>query len=123
MISHEGRRGARTRVYRHPDSSRRSHSTERRLLKGMELPRFVQIEQRFPNRAISDIPGRIRQELSQADFTSRLKPGSRLAIGVGSRGISNIATIVKSVVDFWKERGVQPFLFPAMGSHGAATAE
>ncbi len=93
------------------------------MLKGMELPRFVQIELRFPNRAISDIPGRIRQELSQADFTGRLKPGSRLAIGVGSRGISNIATIVKSVVDFWKERGVQPFLFPAMGSHGAATAE
>ena len=93
------------------------------MLKSMELPRFVQIEQRFPNRAISDISGRIRQELSQADFTARLRPGSRLAIGVGSRGISNIATIVKSVVDFWKERGVQPFLFPAMGSHGAATAE
>jgi hypothetical protein len=96
---------------------------QRRMLKSMELPRFVQIEQRFPNRAISDISGRIRQELSQADFTARVKPGSRLAIGVGSRGISNIATIVKSVVDFWKERGVQPFLFPAMGSHGAATAE
>jgi hypothetical protein len=89
----------------------------------MDLPRFVQIEQRFPNRAISDIPGRIKHELAQADFTQRLKPGTRLAIGVGSRGISNIAMIVKSVVEFWKERGVQPFLFPAMGSHGAATAE
>jgi hypothetical protein len=89
----------------------------------MDLPRFVQIEQRFPNRAIPDIPGHIRRELSQADFTQRLKPGSRLAIGVGSRGISNISAIVKAVVDFWKERGVQPFLFPAMGSHGAATAE
>ena len=89
----------------------------------MILPRFVQIEQRYPDRSISDIPKRIRQELSQADFVSRVPAGSRLAIGVGSRGISNIATIVKSVVDFWKERGVQPFLFPAMGSHGAATAE
>jgi hypothetical protein len=83
----------------------------------------VQIEQRFPNRAISDIPGRIREELGGSRVASSIKPGARLAIGVGSRGISNIATIVRAVVDFWKERGVRPFLFPAMGSHGAATAE
>src|SRR4051812_28592535 len=49
--------------------------------------------------------------------------GSKLAIGVGSRGISNLATIVKSTVEFWQARGVHPFLFPAMGSHGGATAE
>lgn len=89
----------------------------------MSLPRFVEIEQRFPDRSISDIPSRIREELSQSDFLNRVPSGARLAIGVGSRGISNIATIVKTVVEFWKERGVQPFLFPAMGSHGAATAE
>jgi hypothetical protein len=93
------------------------------MLKGMELPRFVQIEQRFPNRSIPDIPGRIKDELSRADFLSSVKPGARLAIGVGSRGIANIFTIVKTVVEFWKERGVHPFIFPAMGSHGAATAE
>src|SRR5207244_10224845 len=44
-------------------------------------------------------------------------------IGVGSRGIANIATIVRSVVDYWKQQGCRPFIFPAMGSHGAATAE
>ncbi len=53
----------------------------------------------------------------------RLKPGSRIAIGVGSRGISNIATIVRSAVQYWKNSGMRPFIFPAMGSHGAATAE
>ena len=51
-----------------------------------------------------------------------LKPGARVAIGVGSRGIHNIATIVRNVVQYWKEQGMQPFLFPAMGSHGAASA-
>jgi len=61
--------------------------------------------------------------LSQAGFANRLKPGSRVAIGAGSRGITNLATIVKAVVEFWKEAGMQPFIFPAMGSHGAATAE
>ena len=89
----------------------------------MNLPRFVLAEQVFPNRAISNIPGHIRKELGSADFVKRVPKGARIAIGVGSRGISNIATIVKSVVEFWKEQGAQPFLFPAMGSHGAATAE
>ena len=89
----------------------------------MNLPRFVLAEQQFPNRAISHIPEHIHRELSQADFAARVPKGARIAIGVGSRGISNIATIVKSVVEFWKAQGAQPFIFPAMGSHGAATAE
>ncbi len=89
----------------------------------MNLPRFVLAEQHFPNRAIANIPEHIRKELGQSDFAERVPKGARIAIGVGSRGISNIAAIVKSVVEFWKEQGAQPFLFPAMGSHGAATAE
>ncbi len=89
----------------------------------MNLPRFVLAEQHFPNRAIRNIPEHVRTRLSQADFLSRVPKGARIAIGVGSRGISNIATIVKSVVDFWTAHGANPFLFPAMGSHGAATAE
>ncbi len=89
----------------------------------MNLPRFVLAEQHFPNRAIPNIPAHIRNELAQADFVSRVPKGGRIAIGVGSRGISNIAAIVKSVVEFWKQQGADPFIFPAMGSHGAATAE
>jgi hypothetical protein len=89
----------------------------------MNFPKFVLAEQSFPNRAISNIREHIRQELAQSDFVARVPKGGRVAIGVGSRGISNIATIVKAVVDFWKEQGAKPFLFPAMGSHGAATAE
>lgn len=58
-----------------------------------------------------------------AAFAERLKPGARVAIGVGSRGIANLATIVRSIVEYWKSRRIQPFIFPAMGSHGAATAE
>ena len=87
------------------------------------MPRFVQVRQRFPDRGVPDIPGRIRQELQRSGLPSRVSRGARVAVGVGSRGISNIALIVKTVVDVWKERGAQPFLFPAMGSHGSATAE
>jgi hypothetical protein len=89
----------------------------------MNLPRFVLAQQSFPNRAIPNIPQHIRAELSQSDVARRVPKGARIAIGVGSRGISNIATIVKSAVAFWKEQGANPFIFPAMGSHGAATAE
>lgn len=89
----------------------------------MNFPKFVLAEQSFPNRAIPNIREHIHRELAQSDFAARVPKGGRIAIGVGSRGISNIATIVKAVVDFWKEQGVKPFLFPAMGSHGAATAE
>ncbi|MGC2658415.1 MAG: hypothetical protein WA324_10710 [Bryobacteraceae bacterium] len=89
----------------------------------MKLPEFALIEQSYPDRAIPNIPDHVRNELSASDFAARLPKGGRIAIGVGSRGIANIATIVKAVVGFWKDQGAQPFIFPAMGSHGAATAE
>lgn len=89
----------------------------------MQFPRLFLVRQNFPDRGIKDIPSEVRTQLSESGFSSRLKPGSTVAIGVGSRGITNIAVIVRSVVDFWKAQGMKPFLFPAMGSHGAATAQ
>lgn len=89
----------------------------------MKFPRFVAVEQSFPDRTIPNIPDHIRKELQGADFAARVPKGARIAIGVGSRGISNVSTIVKSVVDFWKAQGANPFIIPAMGSHGAASAE
>jgi hypothetical protein len=89
----------------------------------MRFSRLVLVRQNFPDRAIRDIPAAVRRELTESPFASRLKPGARVAIGVGSRGITNIATIVRAAVDYWKSQGMRPFIFPAMGSHGAATAE
>ncbi len=89
----------------------------------MSFPRLLPVLQSFPDRAIADIPGRVHNELTAAGFAANLAPGSRIAIGVGSRGITNIATIVRAIADFWKSKGMSPFIFPAMGSHGAATAE
>jgi hypothetical protein len=89
----------------------------------MEFPRLLLVRQEIPDRGIRDIPGTVRGELSRAGFASRLRPGSSVAIGVGSRGIANLDVIVRAVVDYWQAQGMKPFLFPAMGSHGAATAE
>jgi len=89
----------------------------------MRFPRLLLVRQNFPDRSIKDIPGEVHRQLSAAAFDTRLRPGATVAIGVGSRGITNIATIVRAAVDYWKSRGCHPFIFPAMGSHGAATAE
>src|SRR5713101_1780576 len=89
----------------------------------MELPRLLLVRQHFADRGIRDVRPAVLSELVNSPFSGRAKPGASVAIGVGSRGSTNIATIARSVVDFWKSKGARPFIFPAMGSHGAATAE
>jgi len=83
---------------------------------------FYPIRQTFPRRALPDVPAAVRAEVAGSCLVRRLKPGARVAIGVGSRGISNIAAIVRATVEHFQSAGLKPFLFPAMGSHGAATA-
>ena len=89
----------------------------------MQFSRLLLVRQNFPDRRIRDVTAEVRQQLAASPFAARLKPGAQVAIGVGSRGITNLASIVRSVVDYWKSQGMRPFIFPAMGSHGAATAE
>jgi hypothetical protein len=88
----------------------------------MSFSRLLNVHQKFPDRRVADISSTVGKELGSARMGENLKPGARIAIGVGSRGIANVAAIVRAVVDYWKSRGFSPFLFPAMGSHGAATA-
>ena len=88
----------------------------------MEFPRLLVVRQKFQDRALRDLAGEVRSQLAGSPFAARLAPGSRVGIGVGSRGIANIAVIARAAVDYWKSMGMSPFLFPAMGSHGAATA-
>ena len=88
----------------------------------MTFGNLVPIHQNFPDRRLKGVPASVRLELGKARFGSALPTGGRVAIGVGSRGIADIAIITRAVVDFFLESGFQPFLFPAMGSHGAGTA-
>lgn len=88
----------------------------------MQFSRLILVRQNFPDRRLADIPGEVRGQLTASSFAARLKPGSRIALGVGSRGVANIAIIARTAVDYWKSARMQPFIFPAMGSHGGATA-
>lgn len=89
----------------------------------MQLPRLLLVQQKFPDRRIPDVRAEVEKQLAASAFASRVKPGARIAVGVGSRGIHNYPAIVKAVVQYWLDQGMQPFIFPAMGSHGAASAE
>ena len=89
----------------------------------LRFPRIFLVKQKYPDRRLPDVAREVGRQLAAAQFSSRVRPGARVALGVGSRGIKNIATIVHAVVDYWKTQGMHPLIFPAMGSHGAATAE
>ena len=87
------------------------------------LPKMAKVRQVFPKHGIDDVEHTVHQQLQSSDIASRIKPGAQIAIGVGSRGVANIGVAVKALVAGIKERGGQPFIFPAMGSHGGATVE
>lgn len=87
------------------------------------LPKMVTVRQKFASPQVGDIPAVIASEFDKPEIRSRVKPGQVIAVGCGSRGIANIATIAKSVIDGLIALGAKPFIFPCMGSHGAATAE
>ncbi len=87
------------------------------------LPRVQEIRQSLPGSPINDIPRLIGQEIRQSTLPSRLRPGDEVAIAAGSRGVTRIDDILKAIVEELRAMGASPFLVPAMGSHGGATAE
>ena len=95
-----------------------------KLVSDIRLPRMFKVRQKFSREHINkeEIPDIIFKLLSEEKFASRIKPGMSIAITAGSRGIANVALITKSIADFVKSRGASPFVVPAMGSHGGATA-
>ena len=88
----------------------------------MGFPKVVRVRQRFHSTRVADIPARVAREVGRLDL-SGLKPGDSVAITAGSRGVANIATIIRSLAEELKKRGALPFIVPAMGSHGGGTAE
>ena len=83
---------------------------------------MMRIRQTFDGTALDDIPGEISGQLAGLKLESSVKKGQSVAVACSSRGLANYGTIVKAVVSFLKQLELDPFLIPAMGSHGAATA-
>ena len=77
----------------------------------------------LPDLRLGDVGAEARHQLGASGFAARLPARRPRGGGVGSRGIENIALIVESAVSYWHDHGMAPFVFPAMGSHGAATPD
>lgn len=98
-------------------------SAAEQIIKNIPIPRMVKIRQKFEHRALADVAAEVRKELSHDKIMSSIKPGMSIAITAGSRGVANIALIIREIVAVCHEAGAKPFVIPAMGSHGGASAE
>jgi hypothetical protein len=88
----------------------------------VELPQMVLVGQDLDPQHIDDITATVAQEIAGLNLGSKIQAGDSVAITGGSRGIAHIDTITGVIVDELKKLGAVPFIFPAMGSHGGATA-
>ncbi len=89
---------------------------------GKLLPYFFDVKQSFPSFAIPDVRAATREAIEASAFSRQLRAGQTVAIAVGSRGMNQLPTIVRAVVDFITQRQATAVIVPAMGSHGGATA-
>ena len=89
----------------------------------MQYPLMFCLRQKLENPILANVAHAIDVELSRLNLKNLVKPGDTVAITCGSRGIANYAVIIKAVVDHFKKLNTNPFLVPAMGSHGGGTAE
>jgi hypothetical protein len=93
------------------------------FLEAVPLPRMVEVSQLFDRPRVEDPASELGGALRDKGYFTNLAPGASVVIAVGSRGIANLPSMVKRVVDELRLAGARPFIVPAMGSHAGATAE
>lgn len=87
------------------------------------LPDLYLVRQDLHGPVVADPAARTAEALASLDLATQVTPGQTVAIAVGSRGIANLAEVVRATVEYLRNLGLEPFVVPAMGSHGGATAE
>lgn len=95
----------------------------RSLVERTPLPRMYRIRQKFDDTKLADPIGDLNAQLQSSPAVAAILPGQRVAVAVGSRGVSRIDELTKATIDALKRIGAQPFIVPCMGSHGGATAQ
>ncbi|MCI8970484.1 MAG: DUF362 domain-containing protein [Oscillibacter sp.] len=95
------------------------------LIKNQPIPKMVRIRQNFDRSHIpvEDIASTVQKELDREDLGGKIRPGMKIAVTCGSRGMTNNALMARAMVDFVKSKGAEPYIVASMGSHGGATAE
>src|SRR5512133_2423095 len=91
-------------------------------MKAMVYPRWIRVRQNLDSKRVDDPYRLVHDQLAAATGHLPVKRGARIAVTAGSRYIANIAPITRAVIDYLVSQGGRPFVVPAMGSHGGATA-
>lgn len=86
-------------------------------------PQMFRVRQTFEAPRVEDIESEVQSQLTRLNLQRRIQPGQSVAVTAGSRGVANIARIIRAAVEHLKDLGARPFVVPAMGSHGGGTAE
>jgi hypothetical protein len=89
----------------------------------MNYPSLFRLRQHFDAPKVDDIPATTKAEVQRVLPSTSIKAGDSVAVAVGSRGIANLSTVVKAIVQELQASGAEPYIVPAMGSHGGGTAE
>ena len=93
------------------------------ILDNIKLPQIMKVSQTFDNTKLDDVEGDLNQKLIDKNIKDKIKPGMKIAITGGSRGISSYKELMKTIVSFVKKCGATPLIIPSMGSHGGGTSE
>jgi hypothetical protein len=88
----------------------------------LKIPEMHRVRQRFSDEKLTDIAGSLKREFESEAVSGKIQPGSRIAMLVGSRGIAGLPETVRATAMLLKECGAEPFIVPAMGSHGGGDA-
>lgn len=89
----------------------------------MPLPKMYKVRQSFKKEHIEDVEAAVQEQFERKEISEKIYKGAKVAVAVGSRGIKNLLTIVRTTVDCLKEKGAEPFIVSAMGSHGSGSEE
>ena len=92
--------------------------------KQVKIPKFIKAVQHYKEVPhVSDPRAEIKFKLAQFGLKDKIKPGMRIAVTAGSRGVDGMVDVIAQIIQEIKDCGGEPFVFPSMGSHGGATAE
>lgn len=96
------------------------------VVQGMDeirLPKMIRVSKRYDARKIADVSQHIRERMNQAVGNQTAYQGKRICVTAGSRGIPHMAEMLRTICAVLREWGAEPFVIPAMGSHGGGTAQ
>ena len=92
------------------------------LLRGVTLPDMALVRQHFPDWSLPDPAAELAHGLERTDIRGLVRPGMTVAVTAGSRGLDAYVPLLRQLIASLKGMGAEPFVVPAMGSHGGATA-